>query len=318
MLAVDLSPLQGVTLERMTEVGMVESPTALGTGQVLPQITEIVSGTIDTGWQVSYSRVISFTPAGGDPVAFPVDGPDARPDVYVSMDGQVIGARGGWRELEEVATLDTVEVLAPDRMNQLFTVLEPIVNLLHTPFAAHDVVIAGSTLGYFEREAGATQTTLLPVYMLDLSFRDEGGQELTRSVGYVPVAPELMSPPANITSLDEEGTLAMVGDVLTLTAADASQPLSALGYGDDLDFALGRPPYTYTWYLNDTPLGQGRSLNYTVAAGDVPTSQKGGAPLRITLAVEDGNGNRSVSSRSVQVLGLTLGARRYLPVIRAR
>ncbi|HIC89768.1 MAG TPA: hypothetical protein EYP04_10265, partial [Anaerolineae bacterium] len=143
-----------VVPESMTEVGISEVPVSLGATATYTDITEIISGTITIAWQVIYSRIITYTPTGGDPVAFSVQGPGAKLKVYVGNDGQVIGAMGGWRPLEDVETLETVEVISPEQMEHLFNVLEPTVNLMHTPYVADSVVITRATLGYFEQPAG--------------------------------------------------------------------------------------------------------------------------------------------------------------------
>ena len=110
----------------------------------------------------------------------------------------------------------------------------------------------------------------------------------------------------------------LVGDILNLTAADASQPLSALGYGDDLDFVLGQAPYTYTWRMGTTGkvIGTGLSTDYEVTFGDyVSLGRNYDVPLPVILEVTDGGGHTSTSVRFFYFAELLAVQKLFLPMI---
>lgn len=311
-----------VVPENLTEVSITEIPsstiTALGLTETITEIQETISQTITSGWQVIYSRIITYTPAGGDPVAFSVQGPGAKLKIYVSNEGNVIGAMGGWRPLHEMAMLDTVSIITSDQMLHLYEQLGSIVNLANTPFIADEVVVTTSTIGYYEQPMGIEQASLTPVYIMGLSFRNDGEGEVLTNTAYVPASPQMMNPLASVTSYTETTPIIAVGQVLTLTAADAAQPLSALGYGDDLNFALGEAPYTYTWYLETTDevLGYGRMIT-TLASirDDLGVDKYNDVPMSIILEVTDSAGHSTRTARQLYFADVTPVQRIYLPVL---
>ena len=130
-----------------------------------------------------------------------------------------------------------------------------------------------------------------------------------------------MNPLADITSYPEATPPIVIGDVLELTAADASQPLSALGYGDDLDFVLGEAPYAYTWRLGTTGqiIATGRSASYEITFQDyVSLGRDYDVPLPVILEVTDGAGNTSTSVRFFSFAETLEIHKNYLPLILRR
>jgi hypothetical protein len=310
-----------VVPEELGEAEVTEIPsttvTSLGVTDSFTDVQDTVSDTTVTTWQVIYSRILTYTSTEGDSVEFSVQGPGAKLKVYVAQDGEVIGAMGGWRVLEDAATLNTVNIITPSQMSSLFQELGDQVNLAPTLYNAETVTVTQSTVGYYENGSGVDQMSLTPSYIMELEMEDTVGGILT-STAFVPASPSLMPPLASVTSYTETTPLVFVGDTITLTAADASQDLSALGYSGNLDFALGQAPYTYTWRLENTGevLGAGQSITHEVTFGDYANLGRNyDVPLSVVLEVTDASGNTSTSTRTFY-FAETLDVRKvYLPAI---
>jgi len=291
--------------------------TSLGVTEVFTDVQDTISNTTVTAWQVIYSRILTYTSTGGDPIEFSVQGPGAKLKVYIAHDGEIIGAMGGWRKLEDVAMLDTVSIITPAQMSSLFEQLGDQVNLAPTLYNAESVTLTQSTVGYYEHSSDIEQTSLTPSYIMELEMADSTGSILT-STAFVPASPSLMPPLASVTSYTETPPLIFVGDTITLTAADASQNLSALGYSDNLDFALGQAPYTYTWRLGSTGeiIGTGQSIVHEVSFGDYANLGRNyDVPLPIILEVTDGAGNTSTGVRYFYFAETLNVQKVYLPTI---
>lgn len=310
-----------VVTDTMTSAEITEVPSTtvsvLGVTDTITDVQETISSTIATDQQVIYSRHIVYTPSGGDPITFSVQGPGARLKVYVSNDGQVIGAMGGWRAVDDVGVLDTVQIITPTQMATLYDQLGDMLNLAPTPFLADVVTVTRSTVGYYEQPMSVDQSSLTPVYILDLHMTDTESGDSLESTAFVPAAAGMLPPLAAITSITEEAPEVTPGQTLTLTAADASQPLSALGYGDNLDFPLGQGPYTYTWKLETTGrvIGTGRSITYPAGiVDDLGVDKDNDVPMAIVLEVTDATGHVSRVAQPFYFVGATPPVRRaYLP-----
>jgi hypothetical protein len=310
-----------VVPEQLSEAQATEmlssTVTSLGITSSFTDVQDTISNTHVTAWQVIYSRILTYTPTGGDPVEFSVQGPGAKLKVYVAPDGEIIGAMGGWRTLEDVASLATVSIITPAQMISLFEQLGDQVNLAPTLYNAETVTVTESTVGYYERSSGAEQTSLTPSYIMEIDLADTAGEVLT-STAFVPASPSLMPPLASITSYTETTPLIFVGDALNLTAADASQPLSMLGYSSNLDFTLGQAPYTYTWRLANTDevIGTGQSITHAVSFGDYANLGRNyDVPLSVVLEVNDGAGNKNTSTRHFYFAETLDVQKVYLPTV---
>ena len=288
-----------------------------GDGEVSAASTESILQEEVTNFQVIYSRIITYTPPVSltassvqqvEPVEFSVMGPGAKLKVYVDtsvpaalaadanalQQEAVIGGLGGYRQIQEVFAAGsnqqaTTPVLPAETIDLLFNELEPEIALSYIPQPFESREILGRTLAYWEGPLGLNQSELVPVYALTVQTTLVDGS-VNEYETFIPVAPQYMRPFAQIDSSAVEGSL-LPGSTLTLTAADASQPLSALGFDEALDFALGtgdEDSYIYTWYLNEvsdeTVIGQGRELTYEV---ENTSSDKSETSQTIILAVHD-------------------------------
>lgn len=290
----------------------------LGMTDTFTDVQETISSTVATDQQVIYSRHIVYTPSGSDPITFSVQGPGARLKVYVSNDSQVIGAMGGWRAVDDVGVLDTVQILTPTQVISLYDQLGDVLNLAPTPFRADVVTVTRSTVGYYEQPMGTEQSSLTPVYVLDLEMTDTESGGSLESTAFIPAAASMLPPLAAITSITEEAPQVTPGQTITLTAADASQTLSALGHGDNLNFALGQGPYIYTWTLETTGsvIGTGRSITYPAGiVDDLGVDKDNDVPMVIILEITDAAGHVSRTAQPFYFIGATPAVQRaYLPV----
>jgi hypothetical protein len=149
-----------------------------------------------------------------------------------------------------------------------------------------------------------------------MSDAESGGG--LNSTAFVPASPGLMNPLAAVNSYPATTPLVFVGDTLTLTAADASQPLSALGYGDNLNFTLGQAPYTYTWRIDNSGevIGTGQSITHAVTFSDYANlGREYDVPLSVVLEVTDSAGNASTTERSFYFAETLDVQKVYLPTV---
>jgi hypothetical protein len=217
----------------------------------------------------------------------------------------------------QTTALDTTPIIDEAQVVELLANLGPTVSLAEPLVLADQISVTNASVGYYEMPMGETQSRLVPVYILDSSYQLSGAEVLTAGL-YLPAAPSLMNPLAAITSYTQTTPIIAVGDILTLTAADAAQPLSVLGYGDSLDFALGQGPYTYTWRLGTTGkvIGQGLSTTYRAGIEDhLGMDKENDVPLTIVLEVTDAAGHTSATARQFYFASITPVQRVRLPLV---
>lgn len=291
-----------------------------------------------TAYEVIYSRILTYTaPAkpnsteAPQAVEFSVMGPGAKLKVFVdpnapgqsTMPGAnsaVIGGVGGWRRLQSPTAkpeaITTVPILTYNQISSLFASLEPIVALSYVPLPYTSRQILTYTVGYYEGPIGQSQAQLIPTYVLNVQYNLASGETIT-TPAYIPANPIYMAPLALITPTAQLPNSVRVGQQVVFTAADASQPLSSLGYDPALNFALGSNlDYDYGWYLGTVELanklGSGRVLTYTASLSGLSA---GRTTQNIILRVEDLSSasgyNVSVANYQLQVVPPL-----YLPLIR--
>jgi hypothetical protein len=286
-----------------------------------------------TLWQVIYSRILTYTVAGAlgspvDTVEFSVVGPGAKQKVYVStgatlagVDAQtpILGVIGGWHRVEQPgaaggpAATDTVPILTPQQIYKLYEQLEKLVVLNTPPINADGRQIISHTLAYWEEGVGANQSELTPVYALRVRYTLAGAEVLV-DYAYVPANQRYMRPFARIESAPSGQV--RVGQVITLTATDASRTLADLGYDASLNFALGSGDYMYDWYVGSVAeanrIGSGRTFRYTVRPD--AEFRSGRSRQTIVLKVTD-IGSADLRS-TVADVSLDVQPRILMPVIR--
>ncbi|MBN1640901.1 MAG: hypothetical protein JXA09_06675 [Anaerolineae bacterium] len=292
------------------------------------------------GYQVIYSRILTFIPtAQADPVSVSVVGPGSKLKVYVSPEGggaqvaasgpgAVVGAQGGWRAVGQPAGLQPVAevpVLPYDKVEQLFQLLEPQVALGEVPFDnPTSKEVLSYTLGYWEESTGLGQDQLYPTWVFEARYEGvaDGEPLVVTGTCFIPANETYIRPLAKIASHSDLSGNILAGTVITFTAADATKPLSELGYGADLNFVLGsagEPPVrNYDWYLNTVDpankIGSGRELAYEVAitgggGHDGPVSQT------VILVVTDPFSDHSAQNTNTDMAAFEVVPGVFLPTV---
>jgi len=263
-----------------------------------------------------------------------VVGPGAKLLVYVPTSAAsasmladngvpVVGAIGGWREIEGqragswVQSALSVDILSPTQIYTLHEQLGRVVVLDPMPIEFDDSEILSHTVGYWEEGALSSQSESIPVYELTVRYT-LGISEVAVIEEHIAANETYMPPFAEIESAPTE--MVQVGQTVNFTATEAATTLADLDYDPGLDFVLGKgPPYDflYKWYVNsvaDANLiedGGGRSIEYTVTA-DV-TERAGSVQQTIILEVTDIN-NPDQPSTTASIT-LDVYPRIFLPVI---
>jgi hypothetical protein len=241
-------------------------------------------------YELSYARTLDI---GGQTVS--VVGPGSRLKTYIGENGQIIGVKGGWRDVQsEAAPTASVPIRTAEQAWAAFTVDPSIATAL--PPLADRYDRAGKpapTLAYYEQPLSDGQSELIPVWVFvaDLYAADSIApqQQANNLVAsnvqiYVPAAADADATPTATISSPGAGTVVIPGQPITLAG-------SASG---------GTAPYTYNWA---TSTGQelGSTANVTVG-GLLPDLRENQlAPNRITLTVRDANGQTATAAVDVVV-----------------
>jgi hypothetical protein len=259
-------------------------------------------------WNVIYSRRLNagiVTAAGVEQVEFSVVGPGAKQKVYVPvtadevdaaglLQNTPIGMQGGWREVQSEVNAATGQLLMVDirtenELRALYLALPTRVPLNDLPLDVEDRQILSSTVAYWEEAPGVSQAELVPVYEFLVEMKERNSGDVFEEYVYVPASEIYMRPYAEIVSVAPTTTVE-AGDVLTLTAADASQTLQALGAGN-FDFALGTGAdgdYLYDWFIDSVDdankIGSGPTLSFPVPANPDGRTSTLTIHLRVTNA----------------------------------
>jgi len=227
-------------------------------GSVAAMDASLLADEQPTVWQVSYSRILVYTPTttlglAQEPVEFSVVGPGAKL-IYTLHE-----------QLGRIVVLDPM------------------------PIEFDDSEILSHTVGYWEEGALSSQSESIPVYELTVRYT-LGISEVAVIEEHIAANETYMPPFAEIESAPTG--MVQVGQTVNFTATDATRTLADLGYDPSLDFVLGKgPPYDffYEWYVNSVAdanlIGGGRSIDYAVTA-DV-TERSGSVQQTIILKVID-------------------------------
>lgn len=278
--------------------------------------------------QVIYGRQLAATvvTAAGvtQNISFTVVGPGAKQKVYLPPTGSVnaagvlqadvTGVQGGWRSVSPAVNAATgeqimVDILDVETVKKLYLALDKEVTMNSVPINIKDRVIVSSTLAYWENSPGSSQGELIPTYEFDVTYTEVDTNQPGQDFFYVPASQRYLRPVARIldapTAVDQ-------GIQVTLTAADATQTLKALGLGDDFDFVAGYNgaggTYTYEWYLGSVaPENKITDLNPNDGATKVTlqapgTADEQNATFEVYLVVKDTDSpNESTATAVAQI-----------------
>lgn len=229
---------------------------------------------------VNYRRMLQ---SYGQP--YPVVGPGGKITVLMDPNGVVMFMKN-CRQAEESGEI--VLSCTPQQAVSKFHELGPkaLIGSSIVPFGCNRIEINGVSLGYYEEDFATLQTSILPVYILDVTCEDPNGvydTSLYMSAIAVPVEPNIIQPVAD--------PLLPYGDPITFTG-------SAQG---------GTSPYSYEWrsdvdgLLSTEPnfTTSSLSINYQ---NDAVTCEL--LPHTISLTVTDSNGFEATEYIEVTVEGL--------------
>lgn len=224
---------------------------------------------------VSYARTVTLP--GGEKLS--IVGPGSRQNVTIGGNNEVVGIKGGWREVSMVPGA-SVSVLSAADAWQLF-LANPETAVAHLPYAdTYELQTdPAPTLAYYEQPSTIGQAELIPVWVFvaDLYVTPDGGSGQSLLVDdakiYVPATAEATALPQAAIVSPTPNTIIMPGETVNLEGSSSG----------------GVAPLSYEWFSSvDGFLGSGASL------ADVPltANSKSGTPSAnvITLIVTDANG----------------------------
>jgi hypothetical protein len=247
---------------------------------------------------VSYARTVTLP--GGEKLS--IVGPGSRQNVTIGGDNEVVGIKGGWREVSMVSGA-SVAIRSADEAWQAF-LANPSTAVAHLPFAdTYELQTAPApTLAYYEQPSTIGQAELIPVWVFvaDLYVAVEGGQNLGQSLLvddakiYVPAAAEPTAVPQATILSPAPDTVILPGETVTLSGSGSG----------------GVAPLSYEWFSSvDGFLGSGATLENVLLTDNSKTGVP--APNTITLRVTDANGQMATATTAVHIPTPLL----YLPVV---
>lgn len=291
--------------------------------------------------QVIYSRkltvpVVMASGVGAD-LSFTVVGPGAKQKVYIPTTGQVnaagvlaadpVGVQGGWRDIEPLVNAASGEqvmttIIDANTAKALYLALDKEVTMNSVPLDVKSREVLSQTLAYWENAPGSSQGELIPVYELKVKFTEKNTDAVSEDFVYLPASPQYMRPVAKILNAP---TGAQQGAQLTLTAADASKTLKALGVGDAFDFVMGyngaAGTYTYEWYLGSVaPENKIVDLNTNDGATNITftvprVSNDHDSTVDVVLVVKDVESPNALSAGTATTTAQFTAPVIYMPLV---
>jgi hypothetical protein len=314
----------------------IQKPTGLNS----PIAPKVINSTV-TDYEVIYARIVTATNVGLTPaptISYTVAGAGSKLKVYVTaaggsarvsapgQTGAVVGAQGGWRQVQSGKTLgpqQTTAVLPYPQVETLFQKMEPQVAYKNVPFDnPTSKTVLSYTLGYWEEAIGEKgQDQLYPAYIISATYSSITPTASVTGVSYMPIDSTFMPPLAKIQSTSDLSKNVRPGQVITLSAADASKTLAEVGIDPSLNFPLGTGPYLYTWYRDSIATGNEipgtsnqKDITYTVTLSGTTVH---GAPVSqsIYLVVKDAGSAHTSRNTSYAVVQANVMPPVYLPML---
>jgi hypothetical protein len=243
------------------------------------------NGNVLQSFPFAYDVVMGLD-RGNDGVNLPTVGLGGRTHMSVGVDGSIQAFSQVNRKVQARTAVDVISMEAA--INQLAAF--GYAALQGAPeFPAQEVEIVDMNLGYYEQGLGSPQTTVGPVYYMDVQLF---GAENARG--------ERVTAPGRIYLAAD--ALPVHGEILL------PQDGATFAYGDPVSFrsgaADGAEPYEFAWY-SDTQGLLSTEQNFTTTEL-VPSFREPGvpAPITIELRVTDANGNVSTDQIAINITGL--------------
>lgn len=255
-----------------------------------------------TNYAIHYARTVDI---GGQRLS--IVGPGSRQNLYVGDESEIIGFKGGWREVQTTGAMIDI-ISAEDAWNAFLA--DPTIVVAQLPTAElYD--LAGQpdpTLAYYEQPTAMGQVDLIPVWIFTADLYVTAPQTAAQAAGREPWGMGLVAEDAMI-------YIPAAAAVDTMPQASILTPAPGLnldaGMTVDLSGAAtgGTAPYIYEWASSvDGVLGTGE----TITGVPLHPDPRGAAlaPNTITLRVIDANG--LIATAAVDVLVWTP---LYLPLV---
>ena len=219
-----------------------------------------------------------------------VAGAGARLNVYIAEDGNVMGARGNWRNIQtssEIAVNNAATTWSFFNTYGEKVAIEPA--LVEYDVATPNYVTA--TQLYYEYSSHKRQTELIPCWMFEVDYSLEGEPVSTANT-FVAAAQSYMPPVVEITTPAATSTTFNHGDTINFDC--------------DVVAGFGTPPYTYIWessvdgFLSTQKTFQTNSLSIHCPDDSLDCSP---LPHTITVTVTDAKGFQSTDTIIITVEG---------------
>jgi len=247
--------------------------------------TSEVLQTLYQNTNVAYGRQISADSRG---TKVSVAGAGARLNVYIAEDGNVMGARGNWRNIQtssEIAVNNAATTWSLFETYGEKVAIEPA--LVEYDEAIPDD--ANAIQLYYEYSSHKRQTELIPCWMFEVDYYVDANVVLTTNI-FIPAALSYMP-------------------LVEITTPATS---TTFNYGDTINFdcdvvaGFGTVPYTYIWessvdgFLSTQKTFQSNSLSIHCPDESLDCSP---LPHTITVTVTDAKGFQSSDAISITIEG---------------
>jgi hypothetical protein len=273
-------------LEEMVEVQLETLPTGTQVEEELQRVA--VDNALSWGRLV---QVTMGTARGMVQQEVSVVGPGARTKMYIGDGGEILGVQGGSRDLMDLTTRQTVEIIPYTEAWEMF-LKDPSIALATIPWAFDEATYSAVTIGYYEQPQFQEQQELVPTWIFTADFSSEGAPLAQGVLVYVPAAAEYLPPEVQIDK-PEAGATFSDGETLTFSGLVAQN---------------GKAPFTYEWYSSHNGfLGDGATIQAPLS-GAVEKGEL--ISHTISLQVTDANGQEGAASQVIFVRTAS-----YLPVV---
>lgn len=248
-------------------------------GQI--EATAVITNPIQ--YAIHYARTVDI--GGGQFLS--IVGPGSRQNLYIGDNDQVVGFKGGWREIQ--TTGNSIPVTTDTEAWAAF-LADPTIALAQLPTAeVYDTTgKPAPTLAYYEQPLALGQVELTPVWVFVADLYVTAPQTAAQLAGQEPHGLSLVVSDAKI-YVPAAADPAALPQAEILTPAPGTNLVS--GGTVDLMGSVtgGTPPYSYEWSSSvDGVLGTGETLNGVVLHADPRGANLG--PNTISLQVIDANG----------------------------
>ncbi|MHC4646504.1 MAG: DUF6345 domain-containing protein [Planctomycetota bacterium] len=184
-------------------------------GMALAGFDEIVKEDVDYGTSTAYfvNRSVTYPreiEAGGEVVT--VAGPGGGLKVYIDPSGDIIGAMGNWREVEEAGS---VPVMTRQQAWDLFKQegQEACVAPINIEYDDVQTDANTATQGYYEYSGTELQDELIPVWIFEVDYLKDGNSVLT-AYAHIPSATTETEPEQASSPWPTDGAAGVSRDVV--------------------------------------------------------------------------------------------------------